>query len=167
MRDCDYWWGGGWYIAEYFKWFVMRVVATDEYGGHILQGLLHVDMNEKSRMKILMTMLLMVSTMTTMTTIMIIWRGWLWRSVLCVGSKTGRRGWVGVVLCWTSEWTRVDQVDLLQRQRPVRQLSALLCSVCCSITIMKTTMLRTAMAVLKVEHNWIVLFYCDNEEEDL
>ena len=27
----------------------MRVVATDEYGRHILQGLLHVDMNEKNR----------------------------------------------------------------------------------------------------------------------
>ena len=46
----------------------MRVVATDEYGGHILQGLLHVDMNEK----ILMAMMSIMLTMTTMNRTMII-----------------------------------------------------------------------------------------------
>ena len=46
----------------------MRVVATDEYGQHILQGLSHVDMNEK----ILMAMMSIMSTMTTMTRMKII-----------------------------------------------------------------------------------------------
>ena len=61
----------------------MRVVATDEYGRHILQGLLQVDMNEKKiRMAMISMMKMTRMTMILMTILM----------AKCVGSKTGRRG---------------------------------------------------------------------------
>ena len=95
--------------AEYFKRFITRVVATDEYGRRILQGLLHLHFNQKKiSMKISMALIL------TMTTILML----SMMTTKCVGSKTGRRrGWGGVVLCWTS-LTKTGATTLLLYSQP-------------------------------------------------
>ena len=95
--------------AEYFKRFIRRVAATVEYGRRILQGLLHLHFNQKKiRMKISMALIL------TMTTILML----LMMLTKCVGSKSGRRrGWGGVVLCWTS-LTKTGATALLLYSQP-------------------------------------------------
>ena len=95
--------------ADYFKRFITRVVATDEHGRRILQGLLHLHFNQKKiRMKISMALIL------TMTTILML----SMMTTKCVGSKTGRRrGWGRVVLCWTS-LTKTGATALLLYSQP-------------------------------------------------
>ena len=93
--------------AEYFKRFITRVVATDEYGRRILQGLLHLHFNQKKiRVKISMELILMILMLLTIL------------MPKCVGSKSGRRrGWGGVVLCWTS-LTKTGATALLLYSQP-------------------------------------------------